>query len=154
MDREQNRIYTCIIIVAMLCPVLFYIFAGFDYGIWDEQCTPFCGVDMFSHMYRYTCSNCLQALCLHLPVSVVSSFSALAAVYLLCARVVCFRFKWSFSLLLCNSVCVCWAPRGRHNIYPLGTPVDTPTPHFQFRGGASINGGNTQRTWHESRQIN
>ena len=45
-----------------------------------------------------------------------------------------------FSLLLCNNVCACWAPRGRHNINPLGMPVDTPTPRFHV-GVLRIIGG-------------
>ena len=56
--------------------------------IGDIQCTPFCGVSMYSRAHVYTC---LHALCLHsvdFPVSVASSFSALAAMYLLCVSCV------------------------------------------------------------------
>ena len=50
----------------------------------------------------------------------------------------------------CNNVCACWAPRGRHNINPLGTPVDTPIPHFHV-GCLESSGGNTQVTWQDGR---
>ena len=101
--------------------------------IGDVQRTPFRGVDMYSRAHVYTC---LHALCLHSvdsPVSVALGFSALAAVlfYLLCESYV-FKVYVRFFFHYCYVIMFVHvrSPRGRLNINPLGTPVDTPTPRF------------------------